>query len=135
MLVLAGAVWAGTGGAASQAPPARPNTAQNADPLRPEPPPSEATLGVAVFPGAQFLRSYDAGRGQRFYLYGASASFAEVSTGLPGFQGSFIAVRWGDYDNDGRLDAFLGLLGAGANVFRGGPVSIRVDGLSARRHR
>src|SRR5687768_5671791 len=77
LLVVAGAFLAGSIGA-SQTPPARPNPPQTADPLRSEPPPSEATLGVAVFPGAQFLRSYDAGRSQRFYLYGAAASFAEV---------------------------------------------------------
>jgi hypothetical protein len=40
--------------------------------------PSEATLGIPVFPGAQFLTSYDAGRGQRFYLYGSTASFADL---------------------------------------------------------
>jgi hypothetical protein len=33
---------------------------------------------VTVYPGAQFLGSYDAGRGQRFYLFGATASFAEL---------------------------------------------------------
>jgi hypothetical protein len=35
-------------------------------------------LGVTVYPGAQFLGSYDAGRGQRYYLFGATASFAEL---------------------------------------------------------
>lgn len=40
--------------------------------------PTEATLGVPVYPGAQFLTSYDAGRGQRFYIYGSSASFADL---------------------------------------------------------
>jgi len=40
--------------------------------------PTEATLGVAVYPKAQFISSYDAGRGQRFYLFGAAAAFAEV---------------------------------------------------------
>lgn len=35
-------------------------------------------LGVPVFPGAQYLASYDAGRGQRFYLFGTTASFTEV---------------------------------------------------------
>ena len=35
-------------------------------------------LGVAVYPGAQFLSSYDAGRGQRYYLFGTTASFAEL---------------------------------------------------------
>jgi hypothetical protein len=33
---------------------------------------------VPVYPNAQFLRSYDAGKGQRFYLFGAQASFAEI---------------------------------------------------------
>ena len=42
--------------------------------------PSEATLGVALFPKAQFVTSYDAGRGQRFYIYGAPAPFADVVT-------------------------------------------------------
>jgi hypothetical protein len=40
--------------------------------------PSEATLGLPIQPSAQFLTSYDAGRGQRFYLFGSTASFAEV---------------------------------------------------------
>ncbi len=40
--------------------------------------PPDGTLGVPVFLGAHFLGSYDAGRGQRFYLYGTTASFAEV---------------------------------------------------------
>ncbi len=40
--------------------------------------PSDVALGVPVFLGAQFLASYDAGRGQRFYLYGTTATFAEV---------------------------------------------------------
>jgi hypothetical protein len=42
--------------------------------------PSEVTLGVAVFPSATFLGSFDAGQGQRYYLYGATASFAELVT-------------------------------------------------------
>jgi hypothetical protein len=40
--------------------------------------PPEATLGLPVYPGAQFLASYDAGRGQRYYLFGSAAAFAEV---------------------------------------------------------
>ena len=35
-------------------------------------------LGVAIYPTAQFLASYDAGRGQRYYLFGTTASFAEL---------------------------------------------------------
>lgn len=42
--------------------------------------PSEVMLGVPVYPGAQFLSSYDAGRGQRYYVYGTAASFVEVVT-------------------------------------------------------
>ena len=45
-----------------------------------EAPPSAATLGVEVYPTAQFLGSYNAGQGQRYYLYGSTASFAELVT-------------------------------------------------------
>ncbi len=37
-------------------------------------------LGVSIFPGAQFLASYDAGRGQRYYLFGSTSSFVELVT-------------------------------------------------------
>jgi len=40
--------------------------------------PSAATLGLPVYPTAQFLGSYDAGRGQRYYMYGTAAAYAEV---------------------------------------------------------
>ena len=40
--------------------------------------PTEASIGIALYPGAQFLASYDAGRGQRYYIFGATAPFAEV---------------------------------------------------------
>ncbi len=40
--------------------------------------PSEATLGVALYPAAVFLTSYDAGRGQRYYLFGSTSSFSEM---------------------------------------------------------
>jgi hypothetical protein len=42
--------------------------------------PTEATLGVPVYPGAQFLASYDAGRGQRYYIFGSAAGFVDVVT-------------------------------------------------------
>jgi hypothetical protein len=42
--------------------------------------PSEATLGVPLYPNAVFLRSYDAGRGQRYYLYGVVTPFADLVT-------------------------------------------------------
>jgi hypothetical protein len=49
-------------------------------PGQPEAPPTEAMLGVPLYPGAQFLRSYDAGRGQRYYIFGSAASFADLVT-------------------------------------------------------
>jgi hypothetical protein len=42
--------------------------------------PTEAALGLPIFPSAQFIASYDAGRGQRYYLFGATASFTELVT-------------------------------------------------------
>jgi len=35
-------------------------------------------LGVQIYPGAQYLASYDAGRGQRFYIFGSTASFLDL---------------------------------------------------------
>jgi hypothetical protein len=40
--------------------------------------PTEQQLGLPVFPGSQFIRSYDAGRGQRYYLFGTQASIEET---------------------------------------------------------
>jgi hypothetical protein len=40
--------------------------------------PTEATLGVPVYPGAEFIASYDAGKGQRYYLFGTNAGFSEI---------------------------------------------------------
>jgi len=42
--------------------------------------PGESQLGVQLYPGAQFLASYDAGRGQRYYLFGTTGSFVDVVT-------------------------------------------------------
>ena len=42
--------------------------------------PSEATLGFPVYPGAQFIASYDAGRAQRYYIFGTTASFVDLVT-------------------------------------------------------
>jgi hypothetical protein len=38
------------------------------------------TVWFPVYPTAQFLTSYDAGRGQRYYVYGATASFVDMVT-------------------------------------------------------
>jgi hypothetical protein len=40
--------------------------------------PTEATLGLPLYPSAQLIASYDAGRGQRYYIFGSTASFAEL---------------------------------------------------------
>jgi len=42
--------------------------------------PTEALLGVPIYPGAQFITSYDAGRGQRYYIFGSAASFVDLVT-------------------------------------------------------
>jgi hypothetical protein len=43
-----------------------------------DPAPTEATLGVPIYPGAQFIASYDAGRGQRYYIFGSAGSFVDL---------------------------------------------------------
>lgn len=40
--------------------------------------PSEATLGLPVYPGATYLASYDAGQGQRYYLFGTNTPFGDI---------------------------------------------------------
>ena len=50
-------------------------------PAQPQPgstTPTEATLGVPIYPGAEYLTSYDAGQGQRYYLFGTNAGFVEI---------------------------------------------------------
>jgi hypothetical protein len=62
---------------AAQSPAAPPRSAQ------PQPAataPSASEVGFPIYPAAQFLASYDAGRGQRYYIYGAGAPFADVVT-------------------------------------------------------
>ena len=57
-------------------PPTPPPAAAQAPPGAP----TEATLGMPIYPGAKFIDSYDAGRGQRYYLFGATADFAQIVT-------------------------------------------------------
>lgn len=66
-------------------PPAAPEPTPPDRPAQPLPPttapvepPTEATLGVSIYPGAEFVASYDAGRGQRYYLFGTNASFLDI---------------------------------------------------------
>ena len=60
--------------------PARPGVQPPAvqQPADPNAAPSEATLGVPIYPGAEYLTSYDAGQGQRYYLFGTNAGFVEI---------------------------------------------------------
>jgi hypothetical protein len=40
--------------------------------------PTEVTLGAPIYPSAQYLESYDAGRGQRFYIFGSQSDFLQI---------------------------------------------------------
>jgi hypothetical protein len=74
----------------TQPPPAKPDQPRATQPAAPPPAPggtspsntapSEISLGVPIYPGAQFIKSYDAGRGQRFYLFGSTSSFVDLVT-------------------------------------------------------
>ena len=52
------------GPAPAQAPGAQPAVA-----------PTDAALGFPIYPAAQFITSYDAGRQQRYYLFGTNSEF------------------------------------------------------------
>jgi hypothetical protein len=58
----------------TKAPPAKPGAVS----AKPGAVPTEATLGMPIYPTAEFITSYDAGRGQRYYLFGTNATFAEI---------------------------------------------------------
>jgi hypothetical protein len=65
---------------APQTPAAPPAAAPPAAPPVPREPgaPDPATVYFPVYPTAQFIASYDAGRGQRYYIYGTTAAFPEL---------------------------------------------------------
>jgi hypothetical protein len=65
--------------AAQQPPVASPEIRQPAAPS-PSDAPTETTLGVSIYPGAEFVGSFDAGRGQRYYLFGSTSEFTSVVT-------------------------------------------------------
>jgi hypothetical protein len=68
----------GTPKPADPAAPAAQPPAQSAPAPAPGGVPTEASLGVPIYPGAEFLVSFDATRGQRYYLFGTNTSFAEI---------------------------------------------------------
>jgi hypothetical protein len=64
-----------------QQPPAQPTPAPAPAPAAPAAPagdPTEATLGAPIYPSAQFLESFDAGHGQRFYIFGSQSDFLQI---------------------------------------------------------
>ena len=85
---------------------------------QPEAPPTEAMLGVPIFPGAQFIASYDAGRGQRYYIFGSAASFVDLVDVLP---------------HGAEAEGRAGLRRAGDARVRRRQVSRGDDGVSAGR--
>ena len=40
--------------------------------------PTEAMLGVQVYPSAEFLGAVDAGKGQRYYLFGTNTPYPDI---------------------------------------------------------
>lgn len=65
--------------ASAQQPPATPKPAVQAPaPAAPEQAPTEGSLGAPFYPSMVFLGSFDAGSGQRYYLFGINAAFADV---------------------------------------------------------
>jgi hypothetical protein len=70
---------------ATQKPPApapAPPSPSTTKPAAPAPAPAAAPDlgGLPMYPNAVYLTSYDAGRGQRFYLYGVNLPFADAVT-------------------------------------------------------
>lgn len=68
-----------------QPPPPRPAVPAAVAPAAPLPAldpqtgePNEASLGVPLYPSAQFIASYDAGMGQRYYLFGTESDFLQI---------------------------------------------------------
>jgi hypothetical protein len=51
-------------------------------PAQPAPQPSgipnEESLGVPIYPGAEFVGSFDAGKSQRYYLFGTNTGFLDI---------------------------------------------------------
>jgi hypothetical protein len=79
VLVLGISALAARPAAQAPPPPLRPAPAPAAAPARAaEAPPTEVALGVAIFPTAVFLGSFNAGQGQRYYLFGSTNSFADL---------------------------------------------------------
>lgn len=68
---------AGTPQPTTPAQPSQP-TAQPAQAAPASDRPTEAQVGAPIYPTAVFLRAYDAGRGQRYYVFGVVTPFTEM---------------------------------------------------------
>jgi hypothetical protein len=68
--------------AAAQPPPTKPPVPKPfpdaTAPPTVEQPPAELLQGAPVYPAAEFLDSFDAGHGQRYYLYGTNVDYASI---------------------------------------------------------
>ena len=63
----------------AQAAPAAPPSVQPAQPRStPAPAPTAQSLGFPIYPAAQYLSTHDAGRGQKYVLFGTTAPFADL---------------------------------------------------------
>lgn len=71
-----------TGGGTAETPPKPPVTAPPAQDAPTPPPAGTPTVqdlnGTPVYPGSDYLDSYDAGRGQRYYIYGTNTPYADI---------------------------------------------------------
>jgi len=63
---------------AQPAPPAPAQPAPPSSAAAPQVAPTAENLGVPIFPQAQFIASYDAGRGQRYYIFGSDKTFVDL---------------------------------------------------------
>jgi hypothetical protein len=61
-----------------QAPAQTPRSTPPPAPAATEPAPTEELLGVPFYSGMEFIASYDAGSGQRYYLFGTNDTFDQV---------------------------------------------------------
>ena len=61
-----------------QTPAAPQQTSQQPAPVAQPGDPTEATLGVPIYPAAEFIASFDAGKGQRYYLFGTTTPYADI---------------------------------------------------------
>lgn len=68
----------GSGAPATTAKPEIPPPPPPINPSTPSVRPTDQQLGVTVYPAAEFIDSYDAGHGQRIYLFGTNAAYTEI---------------------------------------------------------